>query len=114
MRAFDIGQWSEDEAVAYCVKLRWPDGPACPRCGCGEYSFLQTRRLWKCRACRYQYSVRVGTILERSHLTLCTWLRAIWLEANGPTTSRALGQALGLHQDTANQLLRRIRIGMSA
>ena len=53
-----------DVATEYVAKLRWPDGPVCPRCGTldEKHYYLKTRRLWKCRACKKQFSVKVGTI----------------------------------------------------
>ena len=55
--------------------------PVCPRCGCVEYSYLSTRRLWKCKkaGCRRQFSVKVGTIFEDSAIRLDKWLVAIWM-----------------------------------
>ena len=55
-----------DVCVEYVAKLRWPDGPVCPSCDGAEHSFLTTRRLWKCKACKRQFSVKVGTIFEGS------------------------------------------------
>ena len=79
------------------AKLRWPTGPVCPRCGCVEYSYLTTRRLWKCKACKKQFSVKVGTIFEDSALGLDKWLPAIWLIANAKNgiSSHELARALG-------------------
>ena len=44
--------------------------------------FLKTRRIWKCRVCRKQFSVKMGTVFEDSPLGLDKWLPAIWLLAN--------------------------------
>jgi transposase-like protein len=96
------------------AKLRWPDGPVCPRCGGAEYSYITTRRLWKCKACKKQYSVKVGTIFEDSPLGLDTWLPAIWLVANSKNgiSSHELGRALGITQKSAWFVLHRIRLAM--
>ncbi len=63
------------KAAEYLESIRWPDGPVCPHCGESErkpYRLKsQTRRLWKCAACRKQYTVTVGTIFESSHIP-CT------------------------------------------
>lgn len=100
-----------DELVA---NLRWPDGPTCPRCGCVEYSYLTTRRVWKCKACKRQYSVKAGTIFEDSALGLDTWLPAIWMIANSASaiSSHELGRALGTTQKSAWFMLHRIRLAM--
>ena len=47
----------------YAVKLRWSDGKVtCPRCGAEEHSFISTRRIWFCKGCKKQFTVKVGTI----------------------------------------------------
>src|SRR4051794_12833472 len=71
-----------DVCVEFVAKLRWADGPECPACGSHEHSYLTTRRLWKCKACKKQYSVKKGTIFEDSAISLDKWLCAIWLIAN--------------------------------
>src|SRR3954447_4454328 len=103
-----------DVATEYVARLRWPDGPVCPRCGGTEYSYLTTRRVWKCKACKKQYSVKVGTIFEDSPLGLDKWLPAIWLAANSKNgiSSHELGRALGITQKSAWFMLHRIRLAM--
>lgn len=104
----------EDVAHSYAATLRWPDGPTCPRCSCKEYSYLTTRRLWKCKGCRYQYSVKKGTIFEDSPLGFSKWLPAVWLVVNckNGISSHELGRALGIHQESAWHMLHRVRIAM--
>jgi transposase-like protein len=103
-----------DVCTEFVARLRWPDGPVCPRCGCTEYSYLMTRRLWKCKACKKQYSVKVGTIFEDSPLGLDKWLPAIWLVANSKNgiSSHELGRSLGITQKSAWFVLQRIRLAM--
>ena len=50
---------NEDVCVQFVARLRWPDGPICPRCGSPAYSFLSTRRIWKCKGCGKQFSVKL-------------------------------------------------------
>jgi transposase-like protein len=103
-----------DVATDYVAKLRWPDGPACPKCGGKEHSFLTTRRIWKCKACKRQFSVKVGTIFEDSALGLDKWLPAIWLAANSKNgiSSHELARSLGITQKSAWFMLQRIRLAM--
>src|SRR5438093_3698644 len=103
-----------DVCTDFVAKLRWPNGPVCPRCGGVEYSYLTTRRLWKCKACKKQFSVKVGTIFEDSPLGLDKWLPAIWLAANSKNgiSSHELGRALGTTQKSAWFMLHRIRLAM--
>jgi transposase-like protein len=99
-----------DVATGYVAGLRWPDGFVCPHCGGREYSYVSTRRLWKCKSCGKQSSVKVGTILADSALGLDKWLPAIWLAANpdGAISSHELARALGTTQKSAWFMLRRI------
>ena len=103
-----------DVATDFVAKLRWPNGPVCPRCGCVEYSYLTTRRLWKCKGCKKQYSVKLGTIFEDSPLGLDKWLPAVWLIANSKNgiSSHELARALGTTQKSAWFMLHRIRLAM--
>lgn len=76
---------SPEAACDYLELLRWPDGHVCPKCGDSERGpyFLRwtgtKRKLWKCAACRQQYTVTVGTIFEDSKVTLDKWLLAFHL-----------------------------------
>jgi transposase-like protein len=103
-----------DVCTEFVAKLRWPDGPVCPSCGGREYSYLTTRRLWKCKSCKKQYSVKVGTIFEDSPLGLDKWLPAIWLLANSKNgvSSHELGRALGITQKSAWFVFHRVRLAM--
>ena len=103
-----------DVCLEFVATLRWPDGPKCPRCGSPAYSFLATRRLWKCRDCKKQYSVKLGTIFEDSPLGLDLWLAAMWLIANSKNgvSSYEVARALGITQKSAWFLDHRIRLAM--
>jgi transposase-like protein len=105
-----------DVATDFVAKLRWPTGPVCPRCEGREHSYISTRRLWKCRACKRQFSVKVGTIFEDSPLGLDKWLPAVWLIANAKNgiSSHELGRAIGVTQKSTWFMLHRIRLAMQS
>lgn len=88
----------------------------CPRCGVVDekHYYLKTRRVWKCRDCKKQFSVKVGTIFEDSPLGLDKWLPAVWLIANckNGISSYELAKDLGVQQKTAWFMLHRIRLAM--
>jgi transposase-like protein len=116
----------EDVAHQFLVAMRWPDGVACPRCGSREVGNLSVsrvkrrngkegvRRVWNCKGCEEQFTVKVGTLLEDSPLPLGKWLPAIWLIVNAKNgiSSCELGRALGVTQKTAWFMLHRIRGAM--
>ena len=106
----------EDVALAFVADLRWPDGEqVCPKCGSvGEHYFLKTRRVWKCRDCRKQFSIKVGTIFEDSPISLSKWLPAVWMLVNckNGISSYELSRALGVTQKSAWFMLHRIRLAM--
>lgn len=105
----------EDVCIDFVARLRWTDGVAvCPRCGSRDHAWLATRRVWKCRACKKQFSVKVGTIFEDSPIKLKNWLCSIWLIANSKNgiSSHELGRAVGLTQKSAWFVLHRIRLAM--
>jgi transposase-like protein len=103
-----------DRATEFVSELRWPDGPVCPRCESSEHSYISTRRVWKCKGCKKQYSVKLGTIFEDSPLGLDKWLPAVWLIANSKNgiSSHELGRALGVTQKSTWFMLHRIRLAM--
>ncbi len=103
-----------ETAHDFMVSLRWPNGIICPHCAATGPSFLSTRRIWKCRDCHKQFSVKVGTIFEDSPLGLDKWLPCLWMIANAKNgiSSYEVGRALGVTQKTAWFMLHRIRLAM--
>lgn len=106
-----------ERAHQYAVLMRWPNGVACPRMGCGSASvqFIATRKLWRCKECKRQFTVKVGTVLEDSPIPLTKWLPAFWLLSNtkNGTSSCELARSLGVTQKTAWFMFHRIRAAMS-
>jgi len=79
----------EETAREFFEKLRWPDGPVCPKCGeIGNARKLEARAdskkpvrkgVWKCYGCCEQFSATVGTVFEDSHISLHRWLLIAYL-----------------------------------
>lgn len=104
-----------DNALQYFAAYRWPNGVKCPHCDTDrEPMFLKTRRIWKCSACRKQFSVKVGTIFNESPISLEKWLTAVWLISNckNGISSYEIARDIGLSQKTAWFMLHRIRYAM--
>jgi transposase-like protein len=105
-----------DVATQHVAKTRWPDGPVCPKCGVLDknHYYLKSRRIWKCRACKKQFSVKVGTIFEDSPIGLDKWLPAMWIIANAKNgvSSCEIHRSIGVTQKTAWFMMHRIRLAM--
>jgi transposase-like protein len=105
-----------DVAQAFVVRLRWPNGIACPRYGCGSASvaYLAKYRRWYCNECKRQFSAKTGTIFEESPVGFDKWLPALWLLSSNRNgiSSCELARGLGVTQKTAWFMLHRIRLAM--
>src|SRR5437773_9893443 len=109
-----------DSAREYLEALRWPNGPLCPHCGAiGEHYALtgksHRKGLWKCKDCREQFSVTVGTVFERSKIGLHVWLQAVYLlcASKKGMSSHQLHRVLGVTYKTAWFMTHRIREAMT-
>jgi transposase-like protein len=113
----------ETKARAFLEAKRWPDGPVCPFCQSrGAYALTPKpgstkpvrAGVYKCKACRKQFTVRVGTIFEDSHIALSKWLAAIHLITSSKKgiSSHQLSRELGITLKSAWFLSHRIREAM--
>jgi transposase-like protein len=99
----------------YAVKLRWPDGKVtCPRCDSTEHSFISTRRIWFCKDCKKQFTIKVGTIFEDSAIGMDKWMIAVWLIVNAKNgiSSYEIARALGVTQKSAWFMMHRVRLAL--
>ena len=109
-----VAQFADPKvAHEFFVQIRFPNGVACPREGCGDMdvTFMPKYLRWYCNGCKKQFSAKVGTIFEDSPIGLNKWLPAIWLIASNKNgiSSHELGRALHTTQRTAWFMLHRIR-----
>lgn len=70
---------TEDKCIEALAELRWPDGVKCPKCKSENIGKIETRKLFQCNDCEYQFSVRVGTVLQDSKLPLWKWFLAAFI-----------------------------------
>src|SRR5436309_2167804 len=94
---------AEEACLEYLIASRWSEGFVCPRCGSTDAWWKASRRLFECKACRYQASVTAGTVMYRSRMPLRLWLvttatdaRAV--EAAGIDAVVAQGAEAGGHR----------------
>ena len=103
--------------AAYLEKARWGDGFACPHCGtAGEpFHFENRPGVLRCRKCRQNTGLTVGTVMEGSHTPLNVWFWAAYLVASQTPGMSAVQfqRHLGLSRyETAFQILHKLRSGM--
>jgi transposase-like protein len=110
---------TEKEAYAFVESQIWPNGPVCPHCGSkeriGRMGGRATRiGLYKCYVCRKQFTVKIGTIFEDSHIPLRLWLQAMYLLASSKKgiSSNQLHRTLGITLKSAWFMSHRIREAM--
>ena len=107
----------EAAAVAFVEEKVWGDSPICPRCGLTEtcYRVKSGKPLpYRCRDCKKYFSVKVGTVMEQSNLSMRVWVLAIYLMQTSPKGMNAiqLHNMLGVSYETAWFLCHRIREAM--
>lgn len=103
-----------ETSIAFVAALRWPEGVYCPRCGDMACYRLSTRPVWKCRGCKKQFSVKVGSIFEDSPIGLDKWLPALWMLVNckNGVSSYEIARDLGITQKSAWFMLHRLRLAV--
>jgi transposase-like protein len=111
-------------AVEFIESLRWSvTGPCCLYCGdTNVYQMSDSKNgkrnkrfLWRCRGCKKQYSVRVGTVMEDSRIPLRHWAYALWKSCSSKKGVSALQikRETGLTYKSALFMMHRIRFGMA-
>src|SRR5271157_4674990 len=106
-----------DNCIDYLAIRRWPDGKVvCPSCGSDKVKFNPNRRLWQCSShhSKRQFSIKVGTIMEDSAITLDKWLMAMWMVTNckNGVSSYEIARDVKVTQKSAWFMLQRIRLAM--
>jgi len=115
---------NEKAAFAKLEEVLWPNGPVCPHCGSNEKVYVlqgvKNRKgeerlgLKKCGKCRKQFTVRVGTVFESSHIPLHKWFQAVHLLCSSKKgiSSHQLHRILEITYKSAWFMSHRIREAM--
>ncbi len=106
-----------ESARNYLESRLWPNGPTCTVCESRDRITARKNGYYRCNQCKEDFTVRTGTILERSHVPLNKWLYAMYLLVTAPKviSSLQLSKDLGITQKSAWFVLHRIRVvGASA
>jgi transposase-like protein len=101
----------KESARLYFESRLWPNGVICPVCQSGERITARKGGYYRCNACQEDFTVRTGTIMERSHVPLHKWLYAMYLlvTARKGISSLQLAKEIGVTQKSAWFLLHRLR-----
>jgi len=106
-----------ESARLYLESRLWPDGPFCPECKSKERVGRQPKvGFYRCNACSLDFTIRTGTIFERSHIPLHKWVYAMYLlvTARKGISSMQLAKEIGVTQKSAWFMLQRLREACSA
>ena len=100
-----------ESARVYLESRLWPNGPRCPVCGLGERITTRSGGFYRCNQCKEDFTVRTGTIFERSHIPLHKWVYAMYLlvTARKGISSMQLAKEIGVTQKSAWFMLQRLR-----
>jgi len=101
----------QETARTYLEGRLWPNGPRCPVCGLGERITERAGGFYRCNQCKEDFTVRTGTIFERSHVPLHKWVYAMYLlvTARKGISSMQLAKEIGITQKSAWFVLQRLR-----
>ena len=112
---------TEDDALDYLIKRRWPEGVRCLGCGHEKVYRIATRgktgkpcRLFECAECGLHFSATTGSLFHDSHLPLQKWFMAMALmcEAKKGISANQVARHIGCQYKTAWHLCHRIRQAM--
>lgn len=100
-----------EAARLYIEARRWADGVACPECSEKARITIRKGGFYRCNACKLDFTVRTGTIFERSHIPLDKWLFAMYMlmTARKGISSLQLSKEISITQKSAWFMLHRIR-----
>ena len=104
-----------DVETMFGAGLRWPEGVTCPHCEGKNCPYVASRRIWQCKDCRKQFSVKIGSIFEDSPIPLSKWLPAMWMLVNckNGVSSYEIARDLGVTQKTAWFMMHRLRLAIT-
>ena len=109
IKKFDTAEKGE----AWFIGQRWPDGIACPHCGSIRIAHIANRKPmpFRCKDCRKHFSVKTGSVLQSSNISLDKWAIAFYLYMTNlkGVSSMKLHRDLGITQKSAWHMAHRIR-----
>lgn len=125
IRSVPLACSDEQAAVEFFERQRWGDAPRCPRENCGSGNVYQmadrdtgkrnARFLWRCKGCKRQFTVKVGTVMEDSKIALRHWAYAMWMATSSKkgVSSLQIKRQTGVSYESALFMMHRIRFAMA-
>ena len=109
----------DDACRSYLEARRWPNGPVCPHCSGGKPCYPIKGKsarpgLYKCGACRKQFTITIGTIFQGSHVGLQKWFLVIYLmgASKKGMSAHQIHRSIGVTYETVWFMCHRIREAM--
>jgi transposase-like protein len=101
----------QESGRIYIESRLWPKGVRCPVCGLGGRITIRKGGFYRCNQCKEDFTVRTGTIFERSHVPLHKWLFALYLVVTSSKglSSMHLANQILVTKTTAWRMLKRLR-----
>jgi transposase-like protein len=106
----------ETAAREWFEASRWPNGPICPKCGSAKHYVTKREGVYRCAAsaCRKDFTVMTGSVMERSHAKFTDWAVAFHMAASSKKgfSAHQLHRELGCQYNTAWFMFHRVREAM--
>ena len=109
---------TEESAILFLEKKRWPRGPVCVKCGSSDiYKRKKLRTVpYRCRDCSKEFSIRSGTFMKRSTVTLRKWVifmhMTLYVEKLIPV--KLMAYEIDVSENTVRSMLTRIKTDMGS
>ncbi|MEO1351556.1 MAG: transposase [Cyanobacteria bacterium J06635_15] len=102
---------THEECLACLEDIRWHGTPTCPYCSSIKSTSYKSERRYRCNSCFTSYSVTVGTLFHKTHISLQKWFHAILLlyKLNPDISARKLAKELQVSRSTASLIIKRVQ-----
>lgn len=107
----EVARMTEEEARWTFKSIRWPHGVHCPKCDNAAPYTYRTRPVWKCPACKLQFSLTAGTIFADRKMSMrdCLFAVVMFTNAAQGLSAMQLSRDMGVNYQTAFALLKKLR-----
>lgn len=107
---------TQEQAIQHLENIRWNGVPVCPYCS-GTHirrhaSSDRAEQRWQCQTCKRTFSVTVGTVFHRTHISLPEWflILSLVLDPQKPVSAAQIARDMGIRRPTISSMIQRIRL----